>query len=170
MNKLFSLVVLFVLLSNNNFGIFAQGMKIVSPHPDIKFKITRCGAAGNTVVIDFIIENINPIDVDLRLNSGHHRNLAGARTVAYDDEGNKFTGKRFKVQLADSKLIDWGEANEILPSEIPLKGRFQIEGVPESATEFKRIDVDINSDALGIPMGTEKRLRITNLPINHEGD
>lgn len=168
--KKISILVLFAFLSCLNYGAFAQGMKIVSPHPDLKFKITRCEAAGNTVIIDFIIENVSPRDVDLRLNSGQHRNLSGGRTVAYDDEGNKITGNRFKVQLADSKLIDWGEANEILPSEIPIKGRFQLEGVPETANSFKRIDVDINSDALGIPMGTEKRLRITNLPIYREGD
>ena len=166
--KKISILVLFAFLNCLNYGAFAQGMKIVSPHPDLKFKITRCEAAGNNVIIDYVIENLNTKDIDFHIASGDDYGI-GDFSTAYDDEGNMYGKGKIKVNCGNSNLISTGFLDTKIPSEIPVKGKIQIEGIPESASLFKRLDLRAYSDDLGLDW-RESKIRITNLPIYREGD
>lgn len=134
------------------------GMKIGAVHPDLKMKITRCEAAGRTVILDFVFENVGGNDVKLRV-------WGGSRSVAYDDEGNVYNGNMFRVKFGNSELANW-DILSTLPSGVPLKGRLQIESVPESTALFRRIDLQVASDGWNL----DKQIKISNVPISREGD
>lgn len=140
--------------SSNTYSTKQGGMTIYAAHKDLKIKINRCEAAGNIVVIDFMLENAGSEDVDFSLKTNK----------AYDDENNIFDGT-VRIKIGNTSLSNDVSTN--LPSEIPLKGRIQIDGVPESATTFKRIDFVMGSRAWGL---SSQELRLTNVPISREGD
>lgn len=135
------------------------GMTISVVHRNLKIEIKRCEAAGNTVVVDFMIENAGGNDADLRVWGGN-------RSTAYDDEGNVYKGGALQIKYGNSGLANW-DVNGVLPSGIPLKGRIQIEGVPESITTFSRIDILMESNAWDFH---DKITKITNIPISRDGD
>ena len=167
LKKLFSLLMFFTLLGS--VSTVAQ-TKIVTGHPDFKIKITRCEANGNTVVIDMTLENTGSKDINIRMWGGISWSKNGMKmTVAYDDDGNKYTGQNdLKVSIGKSGWDGGYGLREMLPPDIPLKASILIEGVPESATEFKRIDLYIESDDWGL--NDKKPIKITNVPISREGD
>lgn len=170
MNSIRRLYLVVALMVMSGVCTFAQtsGMKIVSVHPDIKFKITRCEAAGKIVVIDFVIENVGSSDINLQILSSISYDTA---SVAYDDEGNIYGSGSIGIKLGNSKMEGEGALEtgpqQVLPSEIPVKGRIQIGKVPESATMFKRLDLKMSSRELNF---NNRSLRITNIPISREGD
>ena len=160
MNSVKKLFLFVVLMAMSGVYALAQttGMKIGAIHPDLKVKMTRCEAAGRTVVIDLVFENVGGNDVDFRIWGGDNN-----RSVAYDDEGNVFNNLRVKV--GNSDMSTW-YVKQILPAGVPLKGRIQIEGVPESSTVFRRIDLHVESEAWNL----DKKIKISNVPISREGD
>ena len=162
--------IVFLFLMFVSLQSFSQGLKIVTGHPDFKVKITRCEANGSTAVIDMVIENAGNNDVLITMWGG--RSCWGTphdMSVAYDDEGNKYTGENdFKVSIGKSGLSKCFGVEEVIPSDIPLKARIQLEGVPESANEFRRIDLIIDSEAWGL--NDKKPVKFTNVPISRDGD
>ncbi|WP_455673968.1 hypothetical protein [Phocaeicola sp.] len=135
--------------------------KLVTNHPDFKIKVRRCEASGKTCVIDLILENIGSQDVDISLYSGFHG------SIAYDDEANQYHRENLKIILGSSGFTqDWH--NGKLLSNVPMKARIQIENVPESATVFRRLDLNIGCKAWNI--GGEKKVKFLDLPISREGD
>lgn len=160
MNNVKKLFLIVALMAMSGVYAFAQttGMKIGAVHPDLKMKITRCEAAGKTVIIDFVFENVGSNDVNLRVWGGN-------RSIAYDDEGNVYSGEFIQVKFGNTGLANW-DINTTLPSGVPLKGRIQIEGVPESTTIFRRIDLQVESRNWNL----DKKIKISNIPINREGD
>lgn len=136
----------------------SNGMRVVTGHPDLKLKIKRCEASAKTVVIDMIIENVNQKDVDLRIDSPWNIQI-------YDDEGNSFDYTNSKVSF---EMSDGSKSSHKLPSEIPLKARIQVEGIPLSSQMFKRIDLKYRCEGLG-KQGWDY-IKIYNVPINREGN
>lgn len=162
MKKFFSFLMLFTLLSS--VSAIAQ-TQIVTGHPDLKIKITRCEASGTTAVIDFLLENIGNDDVKIYMYGGASQD---SKSVAYDDDGNKYAGKNFQIDISKSGLTAYN-IGETLPPDIPLKARIQIEGVPDNATEFKRIDLQLYCDTWNLNRD-KKPVKFTNVPIYREGD
>lgn len=165
--KKISILVLFAFLNCLNYGAFAQGMKIVSPHPDLKFKITRCEAAGKNVIIDFLVENLSPNDVTFCMVNGEVTDIR-------DDEGNIYKRNNLDLFLGNIQEDIFGNVKQTLPSELPLKGRIKVVGVPESAKIFKRLQFMISSPELNVNpyhrWQTGEDLMIYNIPIYREGD
>lgn len=164
MNSIKKLCLIVALMTISGVYAFAQtsGPKIVSVHPDLKVRITRCEAAAKTVVVNLVFENVGSTDTKISCNP--------AACSAYDDEGDKFSGWQFSVSIANGNLIEgtyYGTPRELLPSDIPVKAKIQIEGVPESATMLRRIDLCMSSDEWGF---RNKVVKITNVPISREGD
>ena len=159
--KKFSVIVVLLLMSGIYAGAQTTGVKIGAVHPDLKIKITRCEAAGKTVVIDLVFENVGGNDADLTIVGGDSN-----KSVAYDDEGNVISYGLFKVKLGNTDLSKWSVA-QTLPAGVPIKGRIQIEGVQESATKFSRINLMMSSGAWGF---RDKISKISNVPISREGD
>lgn len=161
--KLCLIVVLMVMCGISALGQ-TNGMKIVSVHPDLKIKIIRCEAVAKTAIIDFVFENVGNNDVGIRLSAQTFGSLASA---AYDDEGDVYSGSRaFQVKLGKSGMEEY-YVDHTLPAGIPIKGQIKIEGLSESATLFRRIDLLIESGLWG---GDLKTIKITNVPISREGD
>lgn len=163
--KIFKSVLVVSLVILTSLGAFAQskGMTLISGNPDFKVKVTRCEASGKTVVLDMVFENVGPRDVDVEFQP--YRWL-----LAYDDEGNKYGDNDGKVKL----FLAGRELSRIqLPTDVPLKARVQIEGVPMSAQVLKRVDIywycpDWGGNAMGGSNG--KMIKMTNVPISRDGD
>lgn len=168
MKKLTKILLVFVaaVMSASTVSAQSSGLKVVTGNPDFKVKIKRCEASGKTVVIDMVLENINPKDANISFNPGYH-------IFAYDDEGNKYggngSGKILFTVAGENTLY----SNINLPSDVPLKARLQLEGIPESVQMFKRLDITWvcrlygGTDWLG---DNAKAIKISNLPIYREGD
>ncbi|MFR9652031.1 MAG: hypothetical protein SNG35_08425 [Rikenellaceae bacterium] len=100
---------------------------IESPHPDLDVKITRCSYASGTVVIDMVLTNYgDETSFDSR----------GSAVQIYDDEGNAYTSSNTKILLGLTSLGLGTSKQIILPQDIPLKFRLQIEGISPKASKF----------------------------------
>lgn len=142
-----------------------EAFRIVTNHPDFKIKVLRCEASGSTCVIDMIFENIGSQDVGMTIYGG---NYGEWRSVAYDDEANRYDNGNLKVSIANKPLTVM-YINSELPAGIPLKARVQIEGVKASATMFRRIDLGITCNSWDID-SAQKKVKFFNVPISREGD
>ena len=148
-------------------GITQQGeITIDTGTPDIKIKIKRCEASSKMCVIDFTLENVSEDDYMALLNGGNSKSCP---TIVFDDEGNSYSGKAVKVcgpntnptaNSMDVKLI----------SEIPLKFRIQIWGIPTFATSIKRVNLGLQCKGLEIGLSDDDQIRISNIPIHRDGD
>ncbi len=131
-------------------------VKIESPHPDLDIKITRCAYASGTVVVDMVLTNFGAdTNFDAR----------GAFVSAYDDEGNAYTRDNMKVKLGlTSQTID-NSRNFVLPQDVPLKFRLQLEGISANATKFALIKFPPHYGGSDNNMGldTKKPIIIRNL-------
>lgn len=132
-------------------------MRIITNHPDFKIKIKRCEVSGKTCVIDMVIENIGYEDVIYQTNNNYF--------IGYDDEMTEYSN--FKVAIGNSNWIDDYQYRKLM-SNIPMKARIQIEGVPAAATMFRRIDWTINCEAWNL--SREKKVKFLNIPITREGE
>lgn len=132
-------------------------MRIITNHPDFKIKIKRCEVSGKTCVIDMVIENVGYEDVTYYTDSDWF--------IGYDDEMTEYSN--FKVAIGNSNwIMDRGYRK--LMSNIPMKARIQIEGVPAAATMFRRIDWTIVCNAWNL--SKEKKVKFLNIPITREGE
>ena len=157
MKTFYRVLIIFVLiLSTGSFSV--RGLSIVTGNPDFKIKVTRCEASGKTVVIDMIWENASSKDVKI--------SVSPLSSYAYDDEGNKFGNDQMRLQWGNGGLSTG--VDELLPAEIPIKVRLQIEGVPVSSTMLKRVDIKVWCGNWGF--NGDKYVKITDIPITHEGD
>lgn len=138
-----------------------QAQKVDTGHPDFKVKVTRCEASGKTVVIDMLWENTGSKDVYITCRT--------YGSSAYDDEGNKFSGNGpLKIMFGNNGYYK-DDLTDLLPSDLPVKVRLQIKDVPVSATMFRRVDINIYSNEWG-GLDGPRILKLTNIPISHEGD
>lgn len=132
-------------------------MRIITNHPDFKIKIKRCEVSGKTCVIDMVIENIGYEDVIYQTNNNYF--------IGYDDEMTEYSN--FKVAIGNSNWINDYQYRKLM-SNIPMKARIQIEGVPAAATMFRRIDWTIYCNAWNL--GDKKKVKFLNIPITREGE
>lgn len=140
---------------------FSQGLKIVTGHPDFKVRVTRCEAAGNTVIMNFLLENVGNKEERVVVYGG-----ALNSSFAIDDEGNIYNERAFQVQMNEpmSSVTTGGT----LYPDTPVKLIARIEGVPESAAMFRKIILEVKCDDWGL--GDKKKVQISDVPIYHEGD
>lgn len=146
-----------------------DGVKIASCHPDIKVKIKRCEASNKTCIVDLIITNVNDNDISEfgfaggTLRGGYFPPIS----VAYDDEGNQITNNNFLTGVA-GKPVETGGSFTALPSNVPVKLRIQLEGIPESATKLTRIDLSCICGQINVKL--DKPIILKNVPITRDGD
>lgn len=136
-----------------------DGFRIVTNHPDFKIKVVRCEASGKTCVIDLILENAGSQDVHCIMRGSFY-----GLSLAYDDEANQYDN--IAVSIGNSRLSN--DVGIDLLAEVPVKARIQIEGVPASATMFRRMDITFDCDAW--KLNADKKVKFYNLPITHDGD
>lgn len=119
-----------------------KGFQIVSPHPDLNVQITRCKGTGTTVLIDFLL-TFEGDDKQINFNNN---------TIAFDDLGNQYRAS--DIWGGNENVNRY--ASTLLPSDVPIKCRMQIDNVKSNATLFKRIN---------IYAGLDNPIMIYNLPI-----
>lgn len=136
-----------------------EGTKVVTNHPDLKIKIKRCEVSGKTCVIDLIVTNYGN-DTEIRFYSKGVSNV----TKAFDDEGNQY---RIAIGIS-GYTPDYYSASSVFPTEVPLKCRLQIEGIPASATMIKRIYLHLDCEQMSL--NGDKPVLFYNIPISREGD
>lgn len=132
-------------------------VKIETPHPDLGVKISRCAYANGTVVIDMVITNFGQDEMVQFYTSS-----TVAYLTAYDDEGNMYTPQNSKMQLGIISQGLKGFSEFVLPSEVPLKFRVELQNISTKATKLSLIKMPIESNgAMALKM--QKPLVIKNL-------
>lgn len=144
------------------------GTKIVTNHPDLVIKIKRCMASGNTCVIDMVVTNTGDSDLkDVLFYSGYDN-----FSTAFDDEGNQYGKRALLIGMGNGELAgrtsSRTDAVAQLPANVPLKMRIQVEGVPDSATEFTRINLACRCNELSL--SKSKPMVLSRIPISRDGD
>lgn len=139
-----------------------DGIKIVTNHPDFKVKVTRCVASDKTVIIDMTLNNVGDTDVE-GLNV-----WGGARSEAYDDEGNIYKANSIKIKVANYKDYTTNSYSFNIPAGVPMKLSVSIDGVSQSAESIARLKICLYCKAWTVGCDFDKPLRISNIPISRE--
>lgn len=129
-----------------------KGFQIVSPHPDLDVKVTRCIASGKTVIIDFTLTNYAQ---DAHIDYG-----IIAQSSLFDESGNQY-----RNQEVAGGGPNWSRTT-LYPTDIPVKCRMWVENVPNEITLFKRINIVGYCDKLN--MDDNHFIQIYNLPITRK--
>ena len=158
--KRFYLFTALILLSSISFVAFPQGMKIVTGNPDFKIKVTRCEASGSTVYMNLLLENKGDKEDRIIVYGGGINS-----SFAIDDEGNSYNESDFQVKIGKELLSSVTTSGTLYP-DVPVKLSIQIEGVPESATLFRKIILEVQF----VSGDFHKKVEISNVPIYREGD
>ena len=147
-------------------GMMAQAKVTPIEYPiGIDWKFKRSFLHGNTLVVDFVVENNTSKDISLSISyRGCPNQIGWFNITAYDDEGNVYTndliGGHFSGKFgATDRLF----STEMIPTGNLIKVRMQIAGVDEYATTIKTLLIPtqiIGSDYSAI--------RVTNIPIPRE--
>ena len=146
-------------------GAMAQTKLIVNNGPiGLDWKFKRSFLSGNTLVVDFVVENNTSKDIDCMVVPNE-----GSGLKAFDDEGNVYTyeNKNFSGTTGSKNQI-W--VWESVPVGNLIKVRLQISGIDEYATLIKNLTVPIATDSSNgrSPVATYSELRVTSIPIPRE--
>ena len=164
--------ILLILMAMFAFGlqnVSAQNapLKIVTNNPDFTIKVKRCAASGKTVVLDLILNNVGTNDVEVyRIAGGYYSAVIGYKenSEAYDDEGNMYQGRNFKVKIANRTEYSHDNTGSFsIPAGVPMRLSIQIDGVPQSAESIARLRLVVFCSAWGL--NEEKPVKISNIPI-----
>ncbi|MBQ3717652.1 MAG: hypothetical protein II901_04630 [Paludibacteraceae bacterium] len=153
-------------------GMNAQKVVVNNGAIGIDWKFKRSFLNGNTLVVDFVVENNTSKDVWCIVKPGLSANPVGSISLkAYDDEGNVYEsnplmgGAPFSGKIGGKNLFD----GETIPVGNLIKVRLQINGIDEYATIIKTLVVPIITDpSSGGLNQTFSELRVTNIPIPRE--
>jgi len=131
----------------------------------VDWKFKRSFLNGNTLVVDFVVENNTSQDISLSIMyRGCPNQIGWFNITAYDDEGNVYTndlvGGHFSGKMGSKNSLF---ATEMIPTGNLIKVRMQIAGIDEYATQIKTLLVPIQ-----IVGADYSALRVTNIPIPRE--
>ncbi len=132
-------------------------VKIESPHPDLDIQVKRCAMASGTVVIDLMVTNYGEEEIVTFLGSYNDR------STAYDDEGNKYANEEssIKVWFSGESLTNRYH-RVVLPSEVPIKARIQIDKVSPQASKLLLLKLGVESKG-AMALNVSKPIQIRNL-------
>lgn len=142
-------------------NIIAQDkqLSVISPHPDMKVKVTKCKAVGKTVYLEMLF--INEGDEDVKQEIMLYNNWSDI----YDSEGNGFVDINSEPIKAKVGNGEYSIApNYSLIVGVPAKVSLRIQGVPNSAEYLARVRLWVRCLAWGL--GSQNKLIIRNIPIN----
>lgn len=161
-----SLVLLFCMC----IGAFAQTKVSFYGPIGLDWKFKRSFLNGNTLVVDFIVENNTSKDVTCRVTgSGYNRSKKDydLTPTAYDDEGNVYDWPHRQIsgKMGSQNIVDGSDVT-IPPSNL-MKLRIQIADIDEFATLIKTLVLPVCFAGV---IAEEKfaELRVTNIPIPRE--
>lgn len=132
-------------------------VKIESPHPDLDIQVKRCAMASGTVVIDLLVTNYGDEEVVTFLGSYNNR------STAYDDEGNKYANEESSIKVWFSgESLTFRHHNVVLPREVPIKARIQVDKVSPQASKFLLLKFGVESKG-AMALNVSKPIQIRNL-------
>ncbi|MFR9546431.1 MAG: hypothetical protein SNJ29_12765 [Rikenellaceae bacterium] len=100
---------------------------VESPHSDLSVKVMSCSYTSGTVVIDMLLTNLGEdMEFDTR----------GSGVIAYDDQGNAYNSKSSKVLVGIANQSLKISAKYLLPQDVPVKFRIQLDNVSADASKF----------------------------------
>lgn len=137
-------------------------IRIVTGHPDLKVKVRRCEASGNTLFIDLTLTNVGTSDVKAVVQGGVGR--SDDHTEVVDDQGNIY--KATKIKVANSNEYIYYQQEFSLITDVPVKLSVRVDGVPESSEAVARLLLNLWSMPLGLEYG--HTIQVRNIPISRE--
>ena len=162
------IILSFALLLSMCIGAMAQTKVVVNNGAiGIDWKFKRSFLNGNTLVVDFVVENNTLKDVWCQITPSLNANPVGSIELkAYDDEGNVYSSTKFGGKIGGkNSYYEW----ETIPRGNLIKVRLQIPDIDEYATTIKTLVVPIITDpSSGGLNQTCSELRVTNIPIPRE--
>lgn len=130
-------------------------------NPDLKVKVKNCIATGDDVYLDFVIINNSDNDIkDLDI-------CCDLQSAAYDDEGNVYKGlshggnRKGNMNILNDNGSYMCRRRISIPGGVTIKCRLVMVGVPASATEFTRIDLNGYNCLF-------KKIKMKNIPIERD--
>lgn len=134
----------------------ADGMTIVSGHPDLKIEVQRCVTSGSNLFLDLVLTNTNSNDVSSFLIHGS----AIYTTKFYDNLGNIYDDEIYvKVANKDYTLYDYTFK---LVSGLPTSVSILVKGFSTRATSLALVEPYCESREIGIEPTS---IKLRNIPI-----
>ncbi len=143
-----------------------NNVEVVTNHPDFMVKVTRCVASEKSVIVDMTLTNNGSSAITDVYGFGGHRDIEYERSEAYDNEGNLYDDRHFKVKLANRKEYDFGSGTFNIPVKVPIKYSVCLEEVSPTAESISRLTLKFRCDAWGID--EHKPVMISNIPITRK--
>lgn len=131
-------------------------IKIDSGDPYISLKYKRTIVNGNTVMIDFVMTNLNRNEIEACLYNFVNLSFT-------DDEGNIYGNNNFKIDIGNS-----GQETGVFAPEIPLKVRFILTNINEYATAITSINYPYYYLTEPNRNAVNRTMKIYNVPIPRE--
>lgn len=113
--------------------------KIVSPHPDLNIQVKSCQYSKNTVELDLILTN-NGAEETVTFYG------TNAGSIAYDNEANQYAKGSTKITSGATGGKISATSKIVLPRNVPVKYRVEIDKVDKSATSFKLLKLYVSSN------------------------
>ena len=136
--------------------------------PNVKVELKRCVVSGSAGFIDLMITNYSGENFEPRAYSGMHDN-SSISTLLYDDEGNvyKWYDGSLRVTFGGKTGIacEYTEIVAMLPNEVPVKLRIDIDNVSEYATEFLLLQIPFRNARTWGELGI---VEIKHIPITRK--
>ena len=150
-------------------GAIAQTKVVYDGPMGIDWKFKRSFMNGNTLFVDFVVENNTSHDFPEfgAVNQGYDPAISNTYNItAYDDEGNMYD--YWTQRQINAKNGNQYNFNRVaLPKGNMIKVRIRIDGIDEYATIIKTFIIPVyHPGILGIP-GFSK-LTVSNIPIPRE--
>ena len=164
---IFSLALLFCMC----IGATAQTKVSFNGPIGMDWKFKRSFMHGNTLVVDFVVENNTSQDIGCTITKSGSGAKGSYEIKAYDDEGNVYSepwyggSTNFEGKIGGKNSLYEGET---IPRGNLIKVRLQIPGIDEYATLIKTLTIPIYHSKYGGLDADVAELRVTNIPSPRE--
>lgn len=158
MKKILILLLAIYAFGLQNMNAQDAPIRIITGHPDIKLKVTRCIASDKTVIVDMILTNVSEFDINnFRIEGSAYG------TKVYDNLGNIYKNN-IGVRIGNQQYNKWYNIGKLI-SEVPTQISIMIENVTMQAEYLALIEPRVSADGYTFANNTFK---IRNIPITRE--
>jgi TolB-like protein len=133
----------------------ATPARLKSTVEGVRIELVGCKRSGTSVACRLLVTNETERSVAFQLSS---QGYSGARTRAFDSEGNEFVGQEF--YLGAGRPDPWNSRITVLPA-VPVRGGFTFRGVGEGVSLFVGLEIVAAVD----PPGDLKSIQFRNVAV-----
>ncbi len=124
--------------SNQQSNQQSSHQRIVSPHPDLEIQIKSCDYSKGTVELDLVLTNKGAEETVTFYGTN-------AGSAAYDNEANQYAKGSSKITTGPTGGKVSNTTKIVLPRNIPVKYRVEIDKVSTTASSFKLLKLYVSS-------------------------